>query len=67
MEQKSFYSEINVQSPSKSITTIPAVPALSAILLTEVEQRRNRWNTIPVQPIPKNCHIPFTILYSTSS
>ena len=23
--------------------------------------RRNRWNTPPAQPIPKNCHIPFTI------
>ena len=23
--------------------------------------RRNRQNTLPAQPIPKNCHIPFTI------
>ena len=37
MKQKSFYSGINVQSPSESITTIPAIPALSAIPLSEVE------------------------------
>ena len=30
MEQKSFYSGIKVQSPSKCITTIPAIPALPA-------------------------------------
>ena len=37
MGQKSFYSGINVQSPSKSITTIPALPALPAIPLIEVK------------------------------
>ena len=37
MEQKSFYSGINGQSPSESVTTIPANPALPAIPLSEVE------------------------------
>ena len=37
MEQKLFYSRINVQSPSKSIRIIPAIPALPAIPLSEVE------------------------------
>ena len=51
MEQKSFYSGIKVQSLSKSVTTIPALRW----------NRRNRWNTLSAQPIPKSCHIPFTI------
>ena len=37
MEQKLFYSGINVQSPSETITIIPAIPALPAIPLSEVE------------------------------
>ena len=37
MEQKSFYPGIKVQSPSKSSTTIPAIPARPAIPLSEVE------------------------------
>ena len=37
MEQKIFYSRINVQSPSKFITFIPVIPALPAIPLSEVE------------------------------
>ena len=37
MEQKLIYFRINVQSPSKSITIIPAIPALPAIPLSEVE------------------------------
>ena len=38
MEQKPIYYEIKVQSPSESITTIPAIPVLSAIPLSEMEQ-----------------------------
>ena len=37
MEQKSVCSGIKVQSLSKSITIIPAIPALLAIPLSEVE------------------------------
>ena len=61
MEQKSFHSGIKVQSSSKSIATIPAIPALPAIPHSLRWNRRNRWNTLPAQPISKNCHIPFTI------
>ena len=67
MEQKSFYSGIKVQSPSKSITTIPATSALPAIPLSEVEQMENSssstysqkmlhsiyHSSIPPLPIPK--------------
>ena len=38
MEQKLFYYGIQVQSPSESITIIPSIPALPAILLFELEQ-----------------------------
>ena len=41
------------------MTTIPAIPALHAIPLWW--NRQNRWNTLPVLPIPKKCCIPFTI------
>ena len=34
MEQKSFYSEIKVQSSSESITTIPAIHAFPAVQLS---------------------------------
>ena len=34
---ESFYSRIEAQSPSKSITTILAIPALQVIPLYEVE------------------------------
>ena len=37
MEQKLFYSGIKFESPSKSIAIIPAISALSAIPLSEVE------------------------------
>ena len=57
MEQKSFYSGIKVQSSSKSITTI------QLFLLFQLFHSLgwNRWNTLPVLPIPKKCCIPFTI------
>ena len=37
MEQKSFYSGIKFHSPSKSITTIPAIPALPLSKLEQTE------------------------------
>ena len=37
VEQKSLYSGINAQSPSKSITTIQAIVSLPATPLSEVE------------------------------
>ena len=46
MEQKSFYSEIKVQSSSKSINTIPALQLFHSL-------GWNRWNTLPVLPIHK--------------
>ena len=61
MEQKLFYSGINVQRTSNSFTTIPVISALPAIpLFLYGWNRPNRWNTLPAQPIPKNCHISFS-------
>ena len=57
-KQESLYFGIKVQSPPKSITTIPAIPP----------RRRNRWNTLPVLSIPqKNDVFHLLFLYFTSS
>ena len=37
MNQKSFYSLVEVQGPSETINIILSIPALPTILLTEVE------------------------------
>ena len=53
--------EIKVQSPSKSMTTIPAIPAFP-VFHSQRWNGQNRWSTLPVLPIPQKCCIPFTIL-----
>ena len=66
-EQKSVYSGIKVQSPSKSITTIPAILLFQLFPLWGGMDGIYIWNTLPVLPIPKNCCIHLLFLYSTSS
>ena len=58
MEQKSFYSSIKVQSPFKSITTIPA--ALPAIPLSGGIDRIDGV-LFQFYLFPKGCCISFTI------
>ena len=58
MEQKSFYSEIKVQS-SSNLSPLFKLFLLFQLFHSLRWNRQNRWNILPVLPVPKKCSIPF--------